>query len=102
MKVILAKQALADLADIADWISQDNPQRARTFAAELRAACKGLARYPRRFQRVGRYSGREVRRRVQGNYLIFYEVGQTEVRIIRVVHGARDYEPLLFPDETSE
>jgi len=36
---------------------------------------------------------------VHGNYLIFYVVGRTEVRILRVLHGARDFEPLLFPGE---
>jgi toxin ParE1/3/4 len=39
---------------------------------------------------------------VHGAYLIFYEVGRSDVRIVRIVHGARDYEALLFPDETPE
>jgi plasmid stabilization system protein ParE len=40
-----------------------------------------------------------MRRRVYGAYLIIYEVERSEVRVARIIHGARDYEPLLFPDE---
>jgi len=38
-----------------------------------------------------------VRRRPHGNYLIFYRVGAEQVEILHVLHGARDYEPILFP-----
>ncbi|MBV9118553.1 MAG: type II toxin-antitoxin system RelE/ParE family toxin, partial [Acetobacteraceae bacterium] len=32
------------------------------------------------------------------NYLIFYRIEADRVVIIRVLHGARDYESVLFPD----
>ena len=32
-----------------------------------------------------------------GNYLIFYITNGDDVTIIHVLHGARDYEQLLFP-----
>ena len=99
MRVIFAVSALDDLDEIASWIAQESPRRAVSFIAELHAACRGLARHPRRFQIVSRYTGREMRRRVHGAYLIFYEVDASEVRIVRVLHGARDYEPLLFPKD---
>jgi plasmid stabilization system protein ParE len=99
LRVIFAKSALDDLEEIALWIARDSPRRAMRLNAELRAACRGLARYPRRFQLVSRYARREIRRRVHGAYLIFYEIERSEVRIARIIHGARDYEPLLFPDE---
>jgi plasmid stabilization system protein ParE len=40
-----------------------------------------------------------IRRRPWGNYLIFYRVGDDSVQILHVLHGARDYEKILFPDD---
>jgi toxin ParE1/3/4 len=99
LKVVFADAALQDLLEISSWIAEDSPRRALSFVGELRAACRGLGRYPRRFQLVSRYAGREIRRRVHGAYLIFYEVERSEIRIIRILHGARDYDPLLFPED---
>jgi toxin ParE1/3/4 len=45
--------------------------------------------------------GREatrLRRAVHGNYLIFYRVDPDHVVIVHVLHGARDYDAILFPD----
>jgi len=99
LRVVLADAAERDLEDIGDWIARDNPRRAISFVSELRERCLGLGKAPKRFQAVARYAWADVRRRVHGNYLIFYVVGRTEVRILRVLHGARDFEPLLFPGE---
>ena len=32
------------------------------------------------------------------NFLIF-RVGADEIEVVHIIHGARDYEPLLFPEE---
>ena len=40
-----------------------------------------------------------VRRRAFGDYLIFYRISSRDVQVLRVLHGARDYERILFPDE---
>jgi hypothetical protein len=34
-----------------------------------------------------------------GRHLIFYRVGENIIEVIHILHGARDYEPLLFPEE---
>jgi len=31
--------------------------------------------------------------------LIFYRVGIDAIEVIHILHGARDYEPLLFPED---
>jgi plasmid stabilization system protein ParE len=36
-----------------------------------------------------------IRRRVHGNYLIFYRVREELVEVVHVLHGARDYETLF-------
>jgi toxin ParE1/3/4 len=47
---------------------------------------------------VPRYEHWGIRRCVHGNYLIFYRVRADAVDIVHVLHGAMDYESMLFPD----
>jgi plasmid stabilization system protein ParE len=90
--------AKADLVRIADFIAADNPARALTFVDELEASCRALAEFPRRYPLVERYAEQGVRHRVHGNYLILYRVEEGAVVVLRIVHGATDYIPLLFPE----
>lgn len=99
MKVVLSAEALADLEAIGDYIARDDPARARSFVAELLAKARALGDMPHAFPVVPRYAHLGVRRRVHGNYLIFYRVADAGVIVIHVLHGARDYEALLFPDD---
>jgi toxin ParE1/3/4 len=99
VKVVLSRNAEHDLEAIGDWIARDNPARATSFVAELLKACKSIGRTPRRFPLVDRGRDSALRRRVYGNYLIFYDVGATAVEILHVLHGARDYEQIVFPRE---
>ena len=88
LKVRFAKAAERDLEAIGDWIAEDSPSRAHSFVRELRASCDGLAEMPYRFQRVEKFPG--LRRRVHGNYLIFYRVKNEHVELIHILHGAVD------------
>ena len=99
MKVVFTRNAEADLEAIGDWIAQDNPGRALTVLAELAKACKTIGRTPRRFALVDRQRDPALRRRIHGNYLIFYEVRLNAVEILHVIHGARDYGRMVFADE---
>lgn len=98
MKVVLTVEALSDLEQIGDYIARDNPVRARTFVAELVAAARKIGEIPQGFPLVPRYESRGVRRRVHGAYLIFYRLEDDHVSILHILHGARDYEALLFPE----
>jgi toxin ParE1/3/4 len=99
MTVVVTDEAEADLEAIGDWIARDNPRRAATFVGELRRCCMELARAPRRNVLVPRYEHTGVRRRPYGNYLIFYRVIPGRVEVLHILHGARDYEAILFPDD---
>ncbi len=97
MIVRLTAEAERDLESIADHIARDSPERAVDFVQALRAKCLQLADFPQRFPLVPRYEDRGVRRRVHGNYLIFYRAEADGVEVIHVLHGARDYATILFP-----
>ena len=98
MKVVISEAAEADIEAIGDWIAQENPTRALTFAQELRQRCQTLSDMPRGYPLVPRYEHTGVRRRLHGNYLIFYRIVGKRIQVLHVLHGARDYEPILFPD----
>jgi toxin ParE1/3/4 len=65
---------------------------------ELREKCESLADAPHGYALVPRHEHLGIRRRSFGNYLIFYRVGPTAIEVVHILHGARDYEPLLFPE----
>lgn len=98
MIVHITAEAEGDLETIADYIAKDNPQRAVTFASELRAACLGLAEFPERFPLVSHWAGQGVRHRVHGSYAIFYRVEAEVVSVLHVLHGARDNETARLLD----
>lgn len=96
MIVEFSDEAESDLEQIADDIAKDNPRRALSFVQELRGKCEALAPNPLAFSLVPRYESYGIRRRVHGNYLIFYRVGTEQVVIVHVLHGASDYAAVLF------
>lgn len=99
MIVVVTAAAAADLESIGDWIAQENLRRALTFVAELRQRCESLALNPLGYSLVPHYEHLGVRRRVYRDYLIFYRITGDAIEVLHVLHGARDYEPILFPGQ---
>ena len=99
MKVVIADAAYADLLHIGRTIKTDNPARAESFVAELHNRCQRLGGMPRAFPLLPDWEDRGVRRRPYGDYLIFYRVHADLVEVLHILHGARDYVAILFPDE---
>lgn len=95
MRVAFSSEAEADISEIALFIARDNKPRALSFTRELRQAARRLGEMPRAFPLVPRHEQDGVRRRPYKDYLIFYRVEQTQVFVVRVLHGAREYEALL-------
>ncbi len=99
MRVVFSQQAKDGLREIALFIARDNKARALSFVGELRAKAQDIGSMPRAFPLVPRYEHHGIRRRPHGNYLIFYRVEDDRVSIVHILHGARDYDALLFPVE---
>lgn len=99
MKVVVSAEAEADLEAIGDFIARDNPGRAERLVRQLRACCLDLRLMPRKFRLVPRYERYGIRRRVHGNYLIFYRVEESRIAILHVLHGATDYAAIIFPED---
>lgn len=98
MIVVVTAEAATDLERIGDTIAKDSPQRAVMFVRELRNSCESLGEFPRAYPLVPRYEDSGVRRRVHGNYLIFYRISGETIAVLHILHGAMDYAALLFPE----
>jgi toxin ParE1/3/4 len=95
--VVITAEAETDLEQIAAYIAGQSAEIALNFVRELRETCETLADAPRGYPLVPRHEHLGVRRRPFGNYLIFYRIGPDAIEVVHILHGARDYEPLLFP-----
>lgn len=98
-KYQLTPEAVSDLFEIWNFISQDNPEAADRVEQAVFRACdlladsplaghvrKDLTTAPVRFWVVHPYS----------KYLIVYDPGKKPLQIIRILHGARDLPSVLM------
>ena len=98
MRVTISPLAGRDLEAIGDYIAADNPSRALSFVAELRAQCAVIAKAPQACQ-LRPELGEGVRSCAHGNYVIFYTAAKAQLTVVRVLHGAMDI-PTQFPAES--
>jgi toxin ParE1/3/4 len=86
MKLRYERGALADLDEIFAYIAQDNPAAAARLVAHIEEVAARIAGTPFMGEATRKSN---FRRFPVGNYLVVYEVGQDEVIIHYVRHGAR-------------
>lgn len=98
MKVVFSDEARANLRYIALYIARDNKKRALSFVQELREAALALGDYPRAHPLILGYESYGHRRKPFRAYLIIYTIAGDKVIIDAILHGAQDYEAILFPD----
>jgi toxin ParE1/3/4 len=97
VKVEIAPQARIDLIEIGDYLERVASRRtASRWVERLESRACGLAIHPYAGAEDSELGGR--RRLVVGPYLIVYVVAPPNlVRVVRIVHGARDL-PALFSE----
>jgi toxin ParE1/3/4 len=92
--VIVSSRAENDLADIADYISLDDPRRALSFTEELEARFVDVGERPLSFPARPEW-GMNKRSAVHGRYVIIFRVNDEHIEILRVAHGARDLDEMF-------
>jgi len=63
----------------------------------LEAKALQIAHSPRSYPLILRYEHYGIRRRPYRDYLIFCRVEDDPISIVHIMHGAQDYQSLLFP-----
>ena len=88
MIVLWTASAVSDRNAVFDYIEADNPQAAVAQDQLFSARAEILAQFPL-LGRPGRLAG--TRELVEGNFIMVYEIAGESIRIIRVLHGARQW-----------
>ncbi len=91
--LVFAPAARADLTAIGLYIARDNPSRAESFVAELEALAAKIADRPQSYPARDHIST-GLRGGTHGRYTILFRDLPDCVRIVRIVHGARDLSAL--------
>ncbi len=93
MRVVLwTKQALADLAAIRAFISQDSPHYASVIVSRLIAATDRLVPFPESGRAVPEFEDPLVREVLHPPYRIVYRlVGIDEVHVLTVHHSSQSF-----------
>lgn len=94
-QLVISEAARRDLIDIGDHIAEDNPERSITFVDELEAKAGKAGERPSSFP-AREDLGPGVRSALHRSYNIFFREGPEEVRILRILHGARDFSRIDF------
>ena len=90
----LRPQAAADIENIALYIAEDNPRAARNWFEDIYYHCQRLGEMPG--MGAARFDVRHgLRMFPVGNYLILYQQTDDGAEIVRVIHGARQWQELL-------
>jgi len=85
------RPARSDLLSIVDYVSDDNPDAAQRLKDEIEHKAAKLPEHPK-LHRPGRVQGtREVV--VRANYILVYIEDSQSIRILRVLHAARQWPP---------
>lgn len=91
MKLVWARTASADRKDIREYIAQNNPAAALALDELLSEKASRLVDHPG-LGRPGRVTGtRELV--AHQNYILIYDAVDDLVRILRVLHAARQWPP---------
>lgn len=92
MKLFWTPEALDDRRAIYDYIEADNPRAALTLDELFSEKVRVLIDHPG-LGRIGRITGtRELV--VHKNYVLIYDTTVEQVRVLRVLHAARQWPPV--------
>ncbi len=89
LALIWSPRALADIEDIAEYISRDSAIYAASTVAKIFEAVQPLIDYPRMGRVVPEAGIETIRELFIFQYRLIYEITGEEIHILAVVHGKR-------------
>lgn len=90
-RVEITATAEADVAEIWEYIAQDNPETATAFILRLEEQIDTLENFPERCPPIpeNRLLGAAYRHLLFGQYRAIFKIAGDRVIVMRVLHGAR-------------
>lgn len=92
-RILRTAQSELDLYEIWSYIAEDNPGAADRLLDEIDSAFQLLADFPEMGRNRDEFS-QELRSFPVLSYVIYYQSFESGIRILRVMHGARDQKPI--------
>lgn len=90
-RVVWTEQAQAALDEILTYVSQDSPQAARALLEKTLESAGSLSTLAEHGRVVPELQDEAVRELLVSRYRMLYEVRSTQVSILAILHGARDF-----------
>jgi len=87
MKIIWTQEALDQLTEIEDYISQDSPERALKFIDQLIEHTSPLSDQPRSGRTVPEIANPDIREIIFKKYRIVYRLKKNCIEILTVFEG---------------
>lgn len=98
-RVFWTKEAAIDLEEIVGYISRDRATAAKSIYKTIKQRCRELNHFPEKYravpelQEIGITDYREI---IHSPYRIVYKLTGSNIFIIAVVDGRRDFETFIF------
>lgn len=93
-RILRTRQANEDVLSIWEYIATHNTSAADQLVFRINEVLKQLAAHPGIGEKQEQYR-KDLRCFPIGNYLIFYEPIENGIQVLRILHGARQWEDLL-------
>ncbi|MBM4035672.1 MAG: type II toxin-antitoxin system RelE/ParE family toxin [Planctomycetes bacterium] len=90
-RIVWTDPALKDMEGIRAYIALDSESYANALMLDIVEAVERLARFPRMGRFVPELHDGHTREILVGNYRVAYDVVGDAVRILTVLHGARQF-----------
>ncbi len=97
-RLIIVAEARIEIAEAVQAYEEKVPGLGRRFWRELKRCLADVRDNPFHWRAISPKFRRAVLRVFP--YLVFFRVTDDEVRVLHVLHGARDYEQILTQGET--
>ena len=79
------------MEEIRATIARNSPRNAERFIARIKKVVQNLKRFPESGEVLQYREGERLREIYLGSYRIIFRVRENSVRIIAVIHAARDF-----------
>ena len=90
-KLEWTETAERNLELIRAYIAQDSPRNAERFIGRIRKAVKELSRFSHTGELLTEDERGQLREFYVNSYRVIFRVGENTIRIITIIHGARDF-----------
>ena len=93
MKIVWTEPAVTDLEAIRTYIARDVETYANAVILDIFEATDRLEHFPESGRVVPELDDPNTREIIVGNYRVIYDISGAVVRILTVLHGARQFLP---------